>query len=250
MNCCYEHRMSIHREGASFLFEKRIKPQRDKDEQKTRDNQMQKEKSETGEDRKRGESDSGSQYFLNSFASTQLGIKAIIPGLIPNPTELAAFRDKPGWQSINKAGVDKNNTHSSACTWQTQAGMQAAIRAKQPKKLLDVNGLFFFGRFVIFFSVENKLLFTSVSDFFLKISPCTFFCVVSLPCFFYHTPSICPTSWTALIMPTFCNSTSTTLSLFPVLSLLPWTVFKKARWKKRLTQRRIAMSCGEGPKRI
>ena len=62
-----------------------------------------------GGDKKRGKSDSGSQYFLNSFASTQLGIKAIIPGLIPNPTELAAFRDKPGWQPINEA--DKNNTH-------------------------------------------------------------------------------------------------------------------------------------------
>lgn len=70
--------------------------------------------------RKRGESDSGSQYFLNSFASTQLGIKAIIPGLIPNPTELAAFRDKPGWQSINKAGTDKNNTHTQTHAHDTQ----------------------------------------------------------------------------------------------------------------------------------
>lgn len=81
-----------------------------------------------GRDRKRGESESGSQYFLNSFASTQLGIKAIIPGLIPNPTKLAAFTDKPGWQSINKADADKNNTLPYA--HDTQAGVQAAITAK------------------------------------------------------------------------------------------------------------------------
>lgn len=80
-------------------------------------------KIERGGDRKSGESDSGSQYFLNSFASTQLGIKAIILGLIPNPTELAAFRDKPGWQPINKAGTDENNVHM--------------------RDLLDTNGFFF-----------------------------------------------------------------------------------------------------------
>lgn len=67
---------------------------------------------EEGETGREGESDSGSQYFLNSFASTQLGIKAIIPGLIPNPTELAAFRDKPALQSINKAGTQENSTQT------------------------------------------------------------------------------------------------------------------------------------------
>lgn len=92
------------------------------------------EKIERGGDRKRGESDSGSQYFLNSFASTQLGIKAIIPGLIPNPTELAAFRDKPGWQSINKAGTNKNNTHILKHMHMTQSQAQAGMQAIRKKK--------------------------------------------------------------------------------------------------------------------
>lgn len=92
------------------------------------------EKIERGGDRKRGERDSGSQYFLNSFASTQLGIKAIIPGLIPNPTELAAFRDKPGWQSINKAGTNKNNTHILKHMHMTQSQAQAGMQAIRKKK--------------------------------------------------------------------------------------------------------------------
>lgn len=96
------------------------KTERKEIEQNHRDSKAR--KIETG-DRKRErqeESDSGSQYFLNSFASTQLGIKAIIPGLIPNPTELAAFRDKPGWQPINKAGMDKNNTYAHDTHTHTQ----------------------------------------------------------------------------------------------------------------------------------
>lgn len=126
---------------------------------------------EEGETGREGESDSGSQYFLNSFASTQLGIKAIIPGLIPNPTELAAFRDKPVLQSINKAGTQENSTHIRKHMNMTDtACMQDAVWARLQEVAITwckgftlrvfifSSGVFLFSQFPVFlFNIHLSL---------------------------------------------------------------------------------------------
>lgn len=71
--------------------------------------------------------------------------------------------------------------------------MQAAIRAKQPKKLLDVNGLFFFldalsSSFLLKINYCSRLSLT----FFFNISLHVFVFSVSLASFITHPPSVLP----------------------------------------------------------